>query len=309
MDPRVNFTLVGLFVLVFGAALIWMAVWLSAQEDHKTYETYVMYVYESVAGLSPRAAVKYRGVDVGFVRKIGLDKGNPERVRLLLDIEAGAPVKTDTVALLSVYGITGLTFVDLTGGNRNSPPLVTRPGERYPEIRTGPSLLASASSGLMQATQLAQEFKKIAEQILKLLNQENQDALSNTLRNIDRITTALATRGQEIGTTLVRVDAILDDAAVTAQELPALLSALRKGAEGIHSVLGTVDRTAMNLDGLIVDTRADLARFSRGAVAQATPILTDLRRLVDNLQRLTEAIERDPNALLFGRRVRRGPGE
>ncbi|MGH8534049.1 MAG: hypothetical protein ACREV1_15350, partial [Gammaproteobacteria bacterium] len=135
------------------------------------------------------------------------------------------------------------------------------------------------------------------------------DALSNTLRNIDRITTALATRGQEIGTTLVRADAILDDAALTVQELPALLSALRKGAEGIHSVLGTVDRTATNLDQLIVDTRADLGRFSRGAVAQATPILTDLRQLVDNLQRLTEAIERDPNALLFGRRVRRGPGE
>ncbi len=309
MDPRVNFTLVGLFVLAFGAALIWMTVWLSAQEDHKTYETYVAYVYESVAGLSPRAAVKYRGVDVGFVRKISLDKGNPERVRLLLNIEAGTPVKTDTVALLSVYGITGLAFVDLTGGNRNSPPLVARPGERYPEIRTGPSLLASASSGLVQATQLAQEFKKIAEQILKLLNQENQDALSNTLRSIERITTALATRDQEIGTTLVRVSAILDNAARTAQELPALLSALRKGAEGIHSVLGTVDRTATNFDQLIVDTRADLGRFSRGAVAQAIPIMTDLRQLVDNLQRLTEAIERDPNALLFGRRVRRGPGE
>ncbi|CAN5756877.1 MlaD family protein [soil metagenome] len=309
MDPRVNFTLVGLFVVVFGAALIWTVVWLSAQEDHKTYETYVAYVYESVAGLSPRAAVKYRGVDVGFVRKIGLDKGNPERVRLLLDIEAGTPVKADTVALLSVYGITGLAFVDLTGGNRQSAPLAARPGERYPEIHTGPSLLASASSGLMQATQLAQEFKKIAEQILKLLNQENQDALSNTLRSIERITTALATRDQEIGTTLVRVSAILDNAARTAQELPALLSALRKGAEGIHSVLGTVDRTATNFDQMIVDTRADLGRFSRGAVAQAIPIMTDLRQLVDNLQRLTEAIERDPNALLFGRRVRRGPGE
>ncbi len=309
MDPRVNFTLVGLFVLVFGAAVIWTAVWLSAQEDHKTYETYVAYVYESVAGLSPRAAVKYRGVDVGFVRKISLDKGNPERVRLLFDIEAGTPVNADTVALLSVYGITGLTFVDLTGGNRHSAPLVARPGERYPEIRTGPSLLASASSGLMQATELAQEFKKIAEQILKLLNQENQDALSNTLQSIERITTALATRDQEIGTTLVRVSAILDNAARTVQELPALLGALRKGAEGINSVLGTVDRTATNLDQLIVDTRADLGRFARGAVAQATPILTDLRRLVDNLQRLTAAIERDPNALLFGRRLRRGPGE
>ena len=89
MDPRVNYTLVGLFVMGLGGALAVAIIWLSRGTEDKVYQTYVAYVYESVAGLNPRAPVKYRGVEVGQVRRISLDKNNPERVRLVLDIEKG----------------------------------------------------------------------------------------------------------------------------------------------------------------------------------------------------------------------------
>lgn len=61
MDPRVNYTLVGLFVVGLGVALAAVIIWLSGGTEDKVYQTYVAYVYESVAGLNPRAPVKYRG--------------------------------------------------------------------------------------------------------------------------------------------------------------------------------------------------------------------------------------------------------
>ena len=115
MDSKVNYTLVGLFVLVLGTALVAVGLWLGATRSEKDYVSYVAYVSESVSGLNTKAAVKYRGVDVGLVRDIALDRDNPERVRLLFDIVRGTPVKQDTVAVLATQGITGLAYIDGRG--------------------------------------------------------------------------------------------------------------------------------------------------------------------------------------------------
>ena len=91
---------------------------------------------------SLNAPVKYRGVDVGKVTDIRLNPANSEQVRLLFAIERGTPVKQDTEAVLKTQGLTGVAYVELSGGSPNSPPLVAaKPGE-FPEIRTKPSLSA-----------------------------------------------------------------------------------------------------------------------------------------------------------------------
>jgi phospholipid/cholesterol/gamma-HCH transport system substrate-binding protein len=309
MDPRVNYTLVGLFVLVLGTALITTALWLSVRTEDRRYQTYVAYVYESVAGLAPRAAVKYRGVDVGLVRRIGLDKINPERVRLLLDIEEGTPVKEDTVAVLSVYGITGLAFVDLTGGSRASPQLKAHPGKRYPEIRTGPSLLASASSGLLQAIEAVAQLKAATERIKAFLTEENREALADTLRHLERITGTLAGHDQEVARGLAQLSTLLDNGVRATGELPNLLSGAATGLDAINAATRSLERTASHLDRLIDETRAGLGQFSRDTLSQANPLLAELRQLVDGMRRLTREIERSPNALVFGRARPPGPGE
>ena len=119
-----NYPLVGLFVLVFGAALIAGVLWLAAGGAiQKKYDLYVAIEDESVAGLNLNAPVKYSGVDVGKVQEIRLDPGNPQRVNLLFAIERGTPIKEDTVAVLKTQGLTGIAYVELSGGARDSPPL------------------------------------------------------------------------------------------------------------------------------------------------------------------------------------------
>ena len=71
MEAKFNFAVVGIFVLTLGAALIGGVLWLTSGKYYgKSYKTYVTYMTESVAGLNLNAPVKYRGVDVGIVRKI-----------------------------------------------------------------------------------------------------------------------------------------------------------------------------------------------------------------------------------------------
>ena len=74
MENKVNYALVGGFVLLLGAALIAGVLWLASGGGfQKKYDLYLALVGESVAGLNLNAPVKYRGVDVGKVREIQLD--------------------------------------------------------------------------------------------------------------------------------------------------------------------------------------------------------------------------------------------
>src|SRR6185369_14184257 len=139
IETKVHYPLVGLFVLVHSTVLIGIVLWLaSGGAFRQKYDTYLAIEDESVAGLSLNAPVKYNGVDVGKVREIRLDTDNPERVRLLFAIERGTPIKEDTVAVLKIQGLTGIAYVELSGGARESPPLRASAQSPYPVIRTKP---------------------------------------------------------------------------------------------------------------------------------------------------------------------------
>ena len=91
METKVSYTIVGAFVVVLSAAIVAGVLWISSgRAAGKNYDTYLAYFTESVSGLNRQAPVKYRGVDVGSVREIGLDPDDPQRVQLVLAIERGA---------------------------------------------------------------------------------------------------------------------------------------------------------------------------------------------------------------------------
>ena len=58
METKVNYAIVGLFVLVLATALIGGILWLSAgKQYHKSYDVYLTYMRESVSGLNLNAPV------------------------------------------------------------------------------------------------------------------------------------------------------------------------------------------------------------------------------------------------------------
>ncbi len=312
MDPRINYTLVGLFVLVLGSGIIAAAIWLSGRGDERAYQTYVAYMWESVAGLNPRAAVKYRGVNVGTVRRIGLDKEG--RVRLLLDIEIGTPLNDDTAAVLSSLGITGLVFVDLKAVGRTSGRRACRKigkaQEPFPEIRTCPSLLAEVSSLPMEVKAVVRQLERVAAGVQRFLaGPDTRGTLVQVLRNLERISGTLAADDQAIIEALRRVNAILGDTADATRRLPAVVDHAGDTLAAFQGTTASIQATVANLDGLIAELRADLKRVSDGTVAQSGPLMAEMRQATLALKRLAGNLDRQPNLLIYGRTRLPGPGE
>ena len=47
-----------------------------------------------------------------------------------------------------MQGLTGIAYVELTGGRQDSPPLQRSPARSYPVIRSGPSLMVRLDSAV-----------------------------------------------------------------------------------------------------------------------------------------------------------------
>ena len=177
MEEKVNFTIVGFFVLILSTALIGGVLWLSSGKSYRTsYDIYQTYMKESVAGLNLNATVRYRGVEVGRVKNIALAPDNVEQVQVTMAIESGTPIKKDTVAILSTQGLTGIAFVDLTGGSRDAPALQAEADAPYPIIRSGPSLMVRLDSSLIDASVTLKNIAKTSAELPQLIKRIERSA-------------------------------------------------------------------------------------------------------------------------------------
>ncbi|MDX1656444.1 MAG: MlaD family protein [Candidatus Competibacteraceae bacterium] len=307
MESRVNYTLVGIFVIILGAALIGGILWLTVGTETRFYDTYRVYVRESVAGLNPQASVKYRGVDVGKVSSIALDRDNPERVELLLDIEEGTPVKTDTRAVLVTQGLTGLAYVELTGGSRTAPPLDAASQQPYPVIESGPSLVTRLDNAF---TTLVEDFTDLSQRLKGILSADNQAAVAGILVSLETTTGELAARSERIGRTLDDAALALEQTAMVSTELPPLLARVGSAIIAVEEMSRAIATTSRGLETAVLESRRDIAQLAQDTAPEIGALLGELRQLTDVIQRFGQELERNPRMLLFGRQPGQlGPGE
>ena len=315
METKVNYPIVGAFVLVLSGLLIAGILWLASGGGfQKKYDLYLALVGESVAGLSIGAPVKYRGVDVGKVEDIRLNPANPEQVRLIFAIERGTPVKEDTEAVLKTQGLTGIAYVELGGGSAASPPLRAKVPGTYPEIRTKPSLSARLENVL---TTLISKLDSTSDSVNKILSDENVAAFKTTLANLSVLTKTLAARKDTIDAGITSAARTFDNSAkVSAQlanqlkDLGPTIERVGKSADAVRK-MGEEAAQASTSAGRAVDSiGSDVKRFTADALPEMQRLMTELNTLTGSLRRLIEETERNPRGFLFGRKpVPEGPGE
>ena len=304
METKVNYAIVGAFVLLLGSVLIAGVLWLAAGGmAQKKYDPYLAVENESVAGLNLNAPVKYNGVDVGRVEEIRLDPENPVRVILQLAIERGTPIKTDTVAILKSQGLTGITYVELSGGTRDSPPLRITAGNKYPVIRTQPSLGARLENVL---TSVLAKLDSTSNNINAILSEENQTAFKNALADIAGVAHIIAQRRAAIDAGLTDTSRTLNNTAHASAQLDPAIQRIERSAAAVEKMGNEVALAGKTVNSI----GADVKRFTAETIPELERLLGELSVLATSLRRLTEQTERNPSSLLFGRRsVPEGPGE
>lgn len=319
METKVNYALVGGFVLVLGAALVAGILWLASGGGfQKKYDFYLALVDESVAGLNLNAPVKYRGVDVGKVRDIRLDPNNPEQVRLIFAIERGTPIKEDTEAVLKTQGLTGIAYVELGGGSLASPPLLASASGTYPVIRTKPSLSARLENVI---TTVLAKLDSTSDSVNKILSDENLAAFKSTLADLSAVARTIAARKGSIDAGIASAARTFDNSARLSARLgdqlgpvidrigPAI-DRIGVGADAVKKMGDEVALTSAGAGKTVNSVGADVKRFTADVLPDLQRLMGEMNVLTGSLRRLIEETERNPRGFLFGRRpVPEGPGE
>lgn len=307
MEAKVNLAAVGAFVLLLGAALIAGVLWLSSPKSYrKAYSTYVVYMSESVSGLSIDAPVRYRGVEVGAVRRIALAPGNIEQVELTLDIERGTPIRSDTVAVLRTQGLTGIGHVELSGGSRAAPQLEARPGEPFPVIRAGPSLMVRLDAGV---SALLANLNRSSESLNALLAEDNRRALGETLAHLEVLSRTLAARAQTIDQGVASATRTMESTARVAAALPQLVERVERSAAAFERMSDEAARASTAVSSTMASMHAEARQFGQ-TLPEARVLVAELRQLTASLTRFSEQLERNPAVLIHGKPAAKpGPGE
>lgn len=308
METRASYLIVGLFVIAGMVGMLAAAIWITGTRSDQSTALYDIYFEGSVTGLRTGNPVQYRGIPVGAVASMRIDPENVERVLVTIEITAGTPVKADTEAMLAMQGITGVAFIQLTGGTQAASALTAAAGQTRPVIASRPSQISEL---LEAAPELMRRAIGVIDQAERLLGPENQARISASLDNIEALTGTLAKSSDDIETILSEGASMMAELNAATGRANRMLADMEGSAKGMGDDTREVLAETSVAIRQLGQASGQLARFFKqngpalddfgsAGLYEFSQLLAESRVLVGALNRLTSEFERDPARFLFG---------
>ena len=299
METRANYVLIGAFTVLTAVCLLLFALWAAKFSSDRNWNQYEVIFTEPVTGLTEGGSVQYNGIGVGTVDKLSLDPNDARKVIALLKLKADTPVKVDTRAKLSQQGITGVPFIQLTGGSPQAARLEPNENGDIPIIRTEPSALQN----------IADTANRLVARMDQLLSEQNIKRISDTLENLEQATGSIAGQREDIAKLIVNAREATDTLKIALDNANGAIEGidrdLVKQLPGLMAKLDTtvakLDSAAGNADALIAENRPALQSFTNDGLAQLGPTLAELRTLIRDLRRVTDSLDGGPARYILGR--------
>lgn len=312
METRAHNVLIGVFVLVFVTAMFVFVGWLAKTRGDREIAFFDIVFTDPVAGLAIGGDVRFNGIKVGSVARIAIDHENPSRVRVTIEIGADVPVREDSTATMQLQGITGVTYVDISGGTPMSPRVDPRTDYPYPTIRSRPSQIAELVG---QLPKLLERSTQLVDRGNALLDEDNRRNLSAALSDLRQITQAMAGRSEalvkaidDLSAASAGVGELVRRSNRVAEELSETMSVARGTLAGadqlidgeIREAVAAIGKVAKDASRFLGDNKESLDVFATDGLTEFRRFIDEARVLVQNLGRVATKIEENPSQVFFG---------
>ena len=297
-DDRLNYVVVGVFVLAMGAALV---TWLSLLA-HRTGETesYVVY-YRNVLGLGEGTQVYFEGHPAGLIESITW-RAEQDRFEVVLAVGASWRIPRGSVAQITASGLLSAFLIDIQvpDVSRADPGEMFMPGDELQagelvnvfellgatagelnrlmleDLRPLVSTLTSGTPEVMEDVKaLTDDLRRAAARVSGLLSQDNAASVERTLAHLETTSASFARTARDLGETRARLDELL------------------------LSLQGLLDPE----QGEVAHAVTDLHRSLESVADHIGAINRNLETTTRNMSEFSEDIRRNPGLLLRGRDV------
>jgi phospholipid/cholesterol/gamma-HCH transport system substrate-binding protein len=302
METRAKHITIGVFVLTSVLAIAFFVFWLARFEGEVRYYDYFVRFSGSVSQLRVDSTVLFGGIPVGRVTDVRIDPVNSELARVDLAVREGTPIRVDSTATLELQGIAGGVVVQISRG--------TNVAELLPpdsEITAGPSALEQI---VRRVPDLLTKVDEITERMNDLLSDENRQAFSNSLANLEAMTQQLVGGAASAEGVMTDASRAIEQLNTAAKEFSALAVELRgvvgdvrgdagKAARNFALMAESFNKTSRQLAAMIEDNREPLKQFSATTLYETGELVSELRRLVASMTRISHELEKDPARFLL----------
>jgi phospholipid/cholesterol/gamma-HCH transport system substrate-binding protein len=285
----------GVFVVIGITLLaIFFAVPLGVKFTSKFNTFTAFFQGESLSGLEQGAVVKFSGVPIGKIIKINYLPDDLTRVKVTMEIQVDFPMKTDMVATTGAMGITGLKYVEITGGTNDAPPL--KPGS---EIKTKVSPFAAI-------TGKAEAIIGKVELLLNHLNDiSNPDSLKSIKKIIDNVATITGSVRDFVDETRPGVRSIATSADSILEQVSMILSDVKLFTETMNHNVSSLqlEHTFLKVDSTVQSLKSlsdNLSMIVRQSREDFTIGMQNIREATENANQLTKILAENPSLLLKG---------
>ena len=308
MENKSHALAAGLFVVLLTAMVIGLSLWMG--RDNTNYTKYELSTKDTINGLQPQAAVRYKGVAVGRVTKIDFDPAKDGKVLITIAVNGEAPISQTTYAMLGFQGVTGLAHIQLDDDATPGTPIPPGP-DGLPRLPMRPSPFGQIAE---QGPIIMQQVEDATRKVNDLLSADNQRALMASLNNLGQAAQSIDALSKRLQVT---VDTKLDPALAS---IPQVAQDARKALAGIQQTSNDVGKSVKSLAakggavdqmGTAVEKVSDAAdNFNRGTLPNLRRTMGDVGGAARRLGDTADSIQNNPQALIYGSsNALPGPGE
>jgi phospholipid/cholesterol/gamma-HCH transport system substrate-binding protein len=315
MPAPTNHWKLGLFVVVGVVLSLVTITFLGAESLKKQVVSYQSDFDESVQGLEVGSPVKFRGVSVGSVSAIGIA---PDRRHVVVTSELAIAdlsdlglsvgkgdrsrlrVPADLRMQVVSQGITGVKFllIDFFDIKENPPPDLPFPvPDNY--IPAAVSMMKNLEDAVVRAVnrmpEIADGIVLIMDKVNHLLDEvQGGQLLQNGAATLTRANQVLAALQRAIDDSHVgMLSNRAEGALVLLDETLTRSNALLARLDGDKGLMASAQRASNAVGDVAVD--------ARGLGPELEETLRDVQEFTAAIQRVADALERDPDMLLKGR--------
>ena len=300
MENKAHALIAGVFVVVVTALLALLALWLT--RDNVERHLYEMSTSQTISGLQPQAAVRFRGVPVGKVESIGFDQKVKGNVLIVVSIDRAAPVTQSTFAAVASQGVTGLGFIQLDD-NGESTQRLTPNDDDPPRIPLQPSTLDKL---LKQSQTIFVQAEQATTRLNQVLSDENQKAVNVAVTQLAEAAGSINRVAKGLEPTVAALPALTRDSTATLLAVKNASTQVAATAERLNAKGGALDKLTQGGTALA----AGIETFSAATLPKLSEVADETARTMRQLRRTVSAVDDNPQSLIFGNGPRQpGPGE
>lgn len=300
MENKAHALIAGAFVVLVTALLALLAVWLT-RDDTQRY-LYEMSTDETISGLQPQAAVRFRGVPVGKVERIGFDEKIKGNVLIRVSIDRSAPVTKSTFASVASQGVTGVGFIQLDDDGSSAERLLPNDDDP-PRIPLKPGGLSKL---LKQSEAIFDQAEQATARLNQLLSEKNEKAVTAAVTQLSEAASSLNRLAKGLEPTVAGLPALSRDAGFALQSVKKVADEANTTARRLNEAGGPLDKLSDGGAALA----AGVQTFSAATLPKLAEVADETARTMRQLRRTVSAVDDNPQSLIFGNGPPvPGPGE